>query len=133
MRSESGSPRRTQGTLLPAGGDGAIACGSAHPHLRYAVHPCAPNRAAVREPGGPITTQGAQNLLAKAEELGWVSRYGGLGKGSPHCHLARDVFEIIKAQRITSNRFRAQLRSDEFVGVTTVLRSERVFLRMARP
>ncbi|HMS74982.1 Fic family protein [Gordonia sp. (in: high G+C Gram-positive bacteria)] len=47
--------------------------------------------------GGPITTQGARNLLAKAEELGWVSRYGGLGKGSRTVYLARDVFEIIEA------------------------------------
>lgn len=47
--------------------------------------------------GGPITKQGARNLLARAEELGWISRYGTQGKGSRTIYLAREVFEIIEA------------------------------------
>ncbi|HEY5852660.1 MAG TPA: Fic/DOC family N-terminal domain-containing protein [Aldersonia sp.] len=51
----------------------------------------------ITQAGNAITAQGARNLLARAEELGWVSKFGHYGRGGRTMYLARDVFDIIEA------------------------------------
>ncbi len=54
----------------------------------------------VAESGGSITPQGARNLLARAEQLGWITKYGEIGRGGRTLYLAREIFEVIEAPTV---------------------------------
>ena len=106
------------------------------PHLRYAVHPCAPNRAVVRELRRSDYDARCAEPARKGGGTGLGLPVRRSGKGFPALSIwLATSSRSSRPQRITSNRFSglsSQISMSSSV-VTTVLRSERVFLRMARP
>lgn len=43
-----------------------------------------------------LTLQGARNLLSRAEELGWITKFGAVGQGRRTLWVARKVLEVLQ-------------------------------------